>query len=254
MKKIINLAVFIFVIAIPCQVFAYRIGIVTDIHAGNNFKRDYQKMSSHNFLYPAKYSKEFPKVLAEMKSKGVETFIALGDNTNKDTPKYAKSLIKMTANSGLDTLWVRGNHDLRKTSKYYFADFNRYYYSVDRGGWRFIVLDSNKGKPNGWGGLDPHQLEWVKETINSAPGPVIVFMHHPIFMITERMPDTIFPGYLDLERTFSESGKVKYVISGHAHVLNQYSKELNGVQYYADIPLTLKGRMGSYQIIDLPSL
>jgi 3',5'-cyclic AMP phosphodiesterase CpdA len=188
-----------------------------------------------------------------MKSQEVDIVVFNGDNTNKDTPSYASNLLKMANASGMEALWVRGNHDLRKTSKYYFkCSYNISHYYVDRSGWRIIVLDSNYSKPNGWGGIDDPQVEWLKTVITEATGSVIVFMHHPIFMINEKRPDEIYPGYTYLESVLSASGKVQYVISGHVHVLNQFSKSLNGVQYYTNIPLNLMGRIGSYQILDLP--
>ena len=251
MQKIISLLFLFSLSALPCQALAYKIGVVTDIHAGSNFVRNYKKQARYNILYPKRYKKVLPKVLAEMKAQGVEAVIMNGDNTNKDTPKHAKNIIKIAQNSGLETFWVRGNHDLRKTSKYYFN--GSYYYYVDRGGWRIVVLDSNYNKPNGWGGVDSQQLNWLRETIAGTEEPIIVFMHHPIFMITDKRPDDVHPGYVELEKIFSENGKVKYVISGHAHLPYQFSKSLNGVQYYANIPLTLKGCLGNYQVIDLPA-
>lgn len=251
MKKTVILLFLSILLTFPCQTRAYKIGVISDIHAGSNFVRDYRKIARYNILYPKRYKKYLPKALAEMKAQGVETVVINGDITNKDTPRFAKDVIKKVRASGPDALWAKGNHDLRKTSKYYFN--GDYYFYVDRGGWRIVVLDSNYDKPNGWGGLDDQQMDWLEETINEARGSVIVFMHHPIFMITENRPDEIHRGYIDLEKIFSESGKVKYVVSGHVHLPYQFEKNLNGVQYYSNIPLNLKGHPGSYQIIDLPS-
>ncbi|MFH1183125.1 MAG: metallophosphoesterase, partial [Candidatus Moraniibacteriota bacterium] len=208
------------------------------------------KQARYNILYPKRYKKLLPQVFADMKAQGVESVVMNGDITNKDTPGFARNVRKIAFASGLDILWTRGNHDLRKTSKYYFPGGSYYYYE-DRGDWRIIVLDSNYIKPNGWGGVDDPQVEWLKIAVAEASGSVIVFMHHPIFMINEKRPDDIYPGYTYLESALSESGKVKYVISGHVHLPYQFGKSLNDVQYYANIPLALKGHLNSYQVIDL---
>jgi metallophosphoesterase (TIGR03767 family) len=64
-----------------------------------------------------------------------------------------------------------------------FTEHNRTtdtaYYSFDRGGFRFVVMDTVN--PNGYadGSIDQAQLAWLKTTIESATGrAVLVFSHH----------------------------------------------------------------------------
>ena len=89
-----------------------------------------------------------------------------------------------------------GNHDSDSTS---FAETLRMYgmpdghYFFDRGGYRFIVCDPNYYLLDGeyihydlgnyykYGSLrdymPPDQLDWLRETIGSAPGPCILISH-----------------------------------------------------------------------------
>lgn len=79
-------------------------------------------------------------------------------------------------------------------------DMKRKYYSFDKGGYHFIVMDRNfirnddgtfidYAKGN-WGPLaapkrsfsDPAQLDWLRKDLENATEPVIIFMHQPVFI------------------------------------------------------------------------
>jgi 3',5'-cyclic AMP phosphodiesterase CpdA len=236
----------------PQQAYALKVGVITDIHAGHAKIRDYHKFTPRNIIYPRQYKPYLSKVIKNFQSQGVEAIVLNGDATSSDSLKYAQQVKKMVNSVGIENFWVAGNHEGKKIIRTYFTQGN--YYFTDRSGWRLIFLDSStSGKPATMGGVDQVQMDWLRATIADAPGSVVVFMHHPLFMLRSGIPDGLYAGYADLENIFSESGKVKYVISGHVHTLNQYTRTLNGVEYITNTPLTLKGRLGSYQIIDLPS-
>ena len=236
---------------LPKNTLAFKLGIITDIHAGNKNVDRESEYNKANKLLAKQYAPYFKRALNQLKLQGVETFLTTGDNTSGNSSKYAKNLIKIAARSGLETFWGKGNHDGSKTSRYFFP--NGSYSFVDKNNWRIIFLDSNQGVNNNTvGGINDSQIEWLKAKIAETSDSVLIVMHHPIFRIRDSLPDEVYPEYSRLEGALSESGKVKYVISGHAHLAYQFSKNLNGVQYYINPPLTIKKHLGGYQILDLP--
>ncbi len=98
---------------------------------------------------------------------------------------------------------VLGNHDMDKCDKKTIMGLwgmKSPYYSFDKGGYHFIVMDRNFLKqPDGglvdyahsnWGPVaspgrsftDQAQLEWLKKDLAEASNPSIIFMHQPVFL------------------------------------------------------------------------
>lgn len=113
------------------------------------------------------------------------------------------------------------------------------YYSFDRGGWRFLVLDSNfmDEAGNFTARLDAEQMQWLRGTLAATPPstPVLILSHAPIlagasvFLTgsegeTEKTGDWIVPGqwmHTDarlLSRLFAAHGNVRLCLSGHTHL------------------------------------
>ncbi len=235
----------------PTDLLAYKIGIITDIHAGKRNISRKSEYNSQNILLAKKYPAYFKQALRRMKKSGVNTVITTGDNTNDNSPKYAKKLLRLTRQSGVEVLWGRGNHEGFRTDKYLFPAGK--YYAVDRGNWRIIFLDSNEGTNNkSVGGVGPTQKLWLRDRIAETERNILVVMHHPIFRIRDNLPGDVYADYQELESIFSESGRVKEVVSGHVHINYLFETTLNGVRYSVSPPLMLRGHLGSYRILDLP--
>lgn len=127
--------------------------------------------------------------------------------------------------------------------------------SFDRGGWRFVILDSVQVLGEGYlGRLDPldqgdqPQFEWLKATLAATPAdmPVVVVSHIPILsgptLLTDgrwlgadgregyRFPQGSMmvdaPRLVDL---FTRHPNVKLCLSGHIHINDR--NEFNGVTY-----------------------
>lgn len=117
---------------------------------------------------------------------------------NRDDEKLA--IRRMIAQSGIPSYGVLGNHDMDSCSKQtacrYF-DMPGPYYAFDRGGVRFIALDTNfiregerlidfdhcnygryKQRDTCW--LDPAQLAWLREQVMTSPYPCVLMSHTPI--------------------------------------------------------------------------
>lgn len=111
------------------------------------------------------------------------------------------------------------------------------YYSFDRAGWHFIVLDSihprNEVSPQPYiGKLDEEQFQWLKQDIESVPQstPICIASHIPIMAACEYFDgpnedsgNWVVPGCWmhldarDLRRLFLYHPNVRLCLSGHTH-------------------------------------
>lgn len=244
-----------------------KIGIITDIHAAG---RDIRRASNvDNIVHPNDYVTVLPETLDRIKNDGADAVIDLGDHTNNSSKKHAENIRRMVEKSGLTPIWVKGNHDSDGHEDDDEGEFleskendetnimrvlgapGRYYY-LDRDDWRIIVLDSSEepGEVFYQGGLSNEQIEWLKPLLKTDK-EILIAIHHPIFDKETR--EYVYPIYENLEKMLSESGNVRYVVSGHWHT-PYWEKEYNGIKYFGITALTLEGQTGFYKIIELPSL
>ena len=141
---------------------------------------------------------------------------------------------------------VAGNHDFDCLAPEEFfsrlpndgTPSERGYYSFERGGVKFIVLnacfDSSMrpySKSNPWddANVPPDELKWFGEELAAAAGPVIVFCH-------QRLDDSAEPRHLvrnaaAVRALMERSGKVKGVITGHQHMGG--ANVQGGIPYYS---------------------
>lgn len=160
-----------------------RFGVIADVHRG---------------LHP-KAQERLAPFIEEMNGRKVDFIIQLGDFCQGYAAK------KRAEFDGFMNLWnsfngptyhVLGNHDMDACSKtavmeYWGMEAN--YYSFDRAGYHFVVLDSNYFKsdgqfveyengnyykyPQGRSYLTPPQLAWLKRDLAATNSPTIVFSH-----------------------------------------------------------------------------
>jgi 3',5'-cyclic AMP phosphodiesterase CpdA len=119
------------------------------------------------------------------------------------------------------------------------------YYGFDRGGWRFLVLDSIFADPfNVYiGRLDDEQFDWLTAELKKIPAttPVALVSHIPILSVAvvefrqpiERNPKPS-PGATHIDATrivrlLKQHPNVKLAISGHLHMVERI--EFAGVTY-----------------------
>ena len=123
------------------------------------------------------------------------------------------------------------------------------YYSFDKGGWHFVMLDSIFPlKGSTWMGLlDEEQFHWLEQDLKATPAdrPVLVGSHMPILqmctMASQRPEEDrhydLNAGVMmgDARRLidlFKKHPNVKLCLSGHIHRLDRV--ELSGVTYICD--------------------
>lgn len=106
------------------------------------------------------------------------------------------------------------------------------YYSFDKAGWHFIVLDSNN---DGGGALGQEQLQWLTDDLAGlAPEtPVLVMSHYPILSVGTHAVGGNHKDALPITKVFYlHRDKNIHCISGHVHLLDRAT--YNNVQYYCN--------------------
>lgn len=216
-----------------------RIAHITDVHIRPEFN------APDRFL----------KCLAEIKAHKVDFFLNGGDTI------YAADYDNVTRER-VNTQWTiwqqlraefreyemhgcLGNHDMwwaapDKQDAMYGKNYvvrqlgipNRYY-SFDKNGWHFIILDSNNENA---GSLDEEQRTWLEGDLAKLPAgaPVLCMSHYPIMAAC-----TIIDGggnHTDSKYItnlfYKHSNKKITCISGHIHLRD--SAEYNGVRYFCN--------------------
>jgi hypothetical protein len=144
---------------------------------------------------------------------------------SRGTPRRFLAFFKRLAAVGLSRpyLTVIGNHDRRRPhgvsdSRTYRRLFGDTDYAFDRGGVRFVVLDSSAGR------VTPSQLEWLDKALD-VPGRKIVFTHKPPAAAADETPvGAVFAlgGFHGGSKEFTKivaRRAVERVYMGHIHAL-----------------------------------
>lgn len=167
-----------------------RMGLIADLHHG---------------LEPTAQDR-LEKFVATAISTKADAIVQLGD-FNYATRQNAPCMTAWNTFKG-DRFHVLGNHDMDKVTKQAAQDFwemKRRYYSFDRSGFHFVVLDRNNlrtgsgdvhyGKANYFaypkqrGYADKKQLEWLRADLAGTSLPVVVFVHQGVGMIDDLPAD-----------------------------------------------------------------
>jgi Icc protein len=162
---------------------------------------------------------------------------------------------------GNHDIWGRNKDECKATGsepfygkKWYLENFNypRTYYSLDKAGWHFIVLDSfdlDSAGPEYSSRIVGEQLDWFKADLAATPAatPVVVITHVPIISVSnffdhgdkpETGPDItvsrtrMHVDHRNFDALFQKYRNVKLCLSGHLHQLDKV--EYNGVTYICD--------------------
>ena len=187
--------------------------------------------------------------VADLNNQQVEFTINLGDLVDRN-PEDLDAVVSRQKLLDSKVYTTLGNHDYEGVDNnkklYRKLGLRNDYYSFEKRGWRFIVLNTNEvasysniggtskeqelaimldnirernGK-NGktWnGGISSRQMEWLKKLLQNADKnneKVLIFSHHPLY------PAEGYTALNDVEilETISLFSNVRGVISGHHHV------------------------------------
>jgi len=138
----------------------------------------------------------------------------------------------------MPVLYVRGNHETRGA----FADqlpsylgYDKPYYTVDRGAYSFLALDSGEDKPDDhpeYGGMDDYRvnrqemLDWLK-TVQVKNEKLIVFSH--AWQVSEPEHAASRAAW----DAFSSLG-ARFVVSGHKHTCEFLDGDSEAEREYLD--------------------
>lgn len=129
----------------------------------------------------------FADQMAALDASSPDFVLQLGDFVSQGTPaNYRAHVAWLDGRSGAPLLRCLGNHDRSRPNgaadkSLYDAVFGPRDYFFDRGGWRFIALDSSDR------GLTAAQLSWLKTAL-AVPGRKVIFTHVPPSYIKHLKP------------------------------------------------------------------
>lgn len=212
-----------------------RIGMVTDLHyadkppAGTRYYRE----TLGKLREAAKqFEQDKPTFLVELGD-----LIDAADSVETEQ-RYLKTINREFSAICEDRHYVLGNHCVDTLKKDEFlggVEQEKSYYSFDRGGFHFVVVDScfrSDGEPYGrknfkWtdANIPAAELEWLKADLEATDKQVIVFAH-------QRLDVTNNHGVknnAEVRKIFESSGKVLVAFQGHSH--QNDLKEIGGIHY-----------------------
>ncbi len=146
---------------------------------------------------------------------------AAGMDFEEEAVKYIVEFGGSLSGGKMPVIYTRGNHETRGSFAPYLADYLGYdelYYTVDRGEYSFIILDSGEDKEDShieYGSLDDYyvnrvnMIDWL-ENIEVGNSKVIALSH--AWQVSEPEPELSYIAF----DAFTKLG-VRFEISGHTH-------------------------------------
>ena len=189
------------------------------------------------------------KILARAESTACDMVIHMGDFTH--APARFRDYVDFYNDFKIPAYHTIGNHDDDgNTHEETLAAYRltRGYYHFDRGGYRFVVTDTNhflhdgtfshysksnyhkfwKLAPGALSRLGAEQLAWLKDTVENSPYPVVV-TSHASFERVNGSPDGTAVRKILAEANARHPGRVRLVINGHHH--HDHVRILDGIVY-----------------------
>lgn len=215
----------------PCL----RVGLVTDLHYADKAPagtRHYRETLGKLEEAARQFEHDKPSFLVELGD-----FIDAADSVDVETA-YLQTINRQFSAICKDRHYVLGNHCVDTLKKEEFlggVEQERSYYSFDRNGFHFVVLDScyrSDGEPYGrknfqWtdANVPDAELEWLEGDLEASDMPVIVFAHQRLDVSN----DHGVRNNADVRKVFEASGRVLAVLQGHSH--QNDLNEIGGIHY-----------------------
>jgi alkaline phosphatase len=212
-----------------------RLGLITDLHHA-------EKEAANNRFYREARTK-LRESIDHFNRTGVDFIVELGDIIDaaedlQDEIGYLRAIEAEFARARAERHYVLGNHCVWLLTKEQFREHTaarQSYYSFDRGGFHFVVLDAcfrQDGVPYGernfeWTDTDipPPERDWLRSDLSGTTLPVIVFTHQRIDL-ENRYAIKSSP---EVRAILERSGSVRAIFQGHSHQ-NDY-REIGGIHY-----------------------
>jgi predicted phosphodiesterase len=234
-----------------------RVGLVTDMHYADKAPagtRHYRETLAKLEEAAQQFGPDKPTCLVELGD-----LIDAADSVEVEQ-SYLRTINRKFSAICQDRHYVLGNHCVDMLKKEEFlgvVEQSRSYYSFDRGGVHFVVLDScfrSDGQPYGrknfqWtdANIPASELEWLEGDLRASGGPVIVFVH-------QRLDVSGDHGVRNggaVRGVLEESGRVLGVFQGHSH--QNDLQELGGI-HYCTLAAMVEGSgvtNNSYSLLDI---
>lgn len=262
-------------VVLPTSVFGdnlcrkkLRFGLTTDSH--------YADREDSGIRYYRQSLDKMQEFVEVMNQEQVDFVIHLGDFKDEDenrreadTLEFLKDIEAVYAKFNGARYHCIGNHDLDSITKRQFLDNventgiskEKGYYSFDKGGYHFIVLDPNfhaDGRDHNKGDFEwfeanilEEQTNWLIQDLATTRKPTIVLSHFTLFEYFKGKFPYHVNNFAKFQQIFEESDKVKAVFHGHVH--EEKFKEINGIHYITQYGMVdYKGlENNSFAIVEL---
>lgn len=214
---------------------ALRAGLVTDLHFADKppaGTRHYRETLAKLEEAAIRFEKEEVSFLVELGD-----FIDAADSVQTEQ-SYLQTINQQFSGICPDRHYVLGNHCVDTLLKDEFLECVQQlksWYSFDRSGFHFVVLDScfrSDGQPYGrknfqWtdANIPAAELEWLRSDLTATALPAIIFAHQRLDVSTNHG----VRNNAEVRRILESSGKVLAVFQGHSH--QNDLNEISGIHY-----------------------
>jgi len=202
-----------------------KIGMCTDVHLPTMHDSEYR----------------ITTFIDAMKQEKPDFIIELGDFGTPE-PKYAKYFDIWNSFPG-DKYHVIGNHEMdggtSREKAVEYRNMKTGYYSFEKNGFHFIVLDGNDKKdPEAKGYkqfIGPEQVDWLKAELAKTKYPVVIFSHQGLAHYQSADEEYGVENYKQIQQileTHNAENPQKKVVgcfNGHTHY--DYAENINGIWY-----------------------
>ena len=215
----------------PCL----RVGLVTDLHYADKAPagtRHYRETLAKLGEAARQFDKDKPAFIVELGD-----LIDAADSVETER-RYLAIVDREFAAICKNRHYVLGNHCVDTLTKDEFlsgVEQEKSYYSFDRGGFHFVVLDScfrSDGQPYGrknfhWtdANIPDAEIDWLKADLKSNEKPVIAFAHQRLDVNNNHG----VKNSAEVRKVLEASGNVLTVFQGHSH--QNDLKEIGGIHY-----------------------
>jgi len=217
------------------QASRLRVGLLTDLHYADKAPkgtRHYRETLAKLDEAGQQFEQDPPAFLVELGD-----LIDAADSVDVELG-YLNTINEKFSAICKDRHYVLGNHCVDMLKKEEFlggVEQEKSYYSFDRGGFHFIVLDScfrSDGEPYGrknfqWtdANIPTTELEWLADDLQANHQPVIVFAHQRLDVSNNHG----VKNNADVRKVLEASGQVLAVFQGHSH--QNDLTEIGGIHY-----------------------
>ena len=212
-----------------------RVGLITDLHYADKAPagtRHYRETLAKLEEAAKQFEQNQPTFLVELGD-----LIDAADSVDVEQ-SYLTTINRKFSAICKERHYVLGNHCVDTLKKDEFLDGveqEKSYYSFNRGGLHFVVLDScfrSDGEPYGrknfqWtdANIPAAELEWLEADLKANDKPVIVLAHQRLDVSNSHG----VKNNADVRKVLESSGTVLAVFQGHSH--QNDLKEIGGIHY-----------------------